>query len=64
MKKGGNAVGATRKQPLGRASTESIGYRRFRVKGVLRRLVQICELWTSLISGAPTGKIDVRQEVA
>lgn len=36
MKKGGNAVGATRKQPLGRASERSIGCRSLDVKAALR----------------------------
>ena len=35
MKKGGNAVEATRKQPLGRASRKSIGCRPLEVKGVI-----------------------------
>ena len=35
MKKGGNAVGATRKQPLSRASSRSIGLRLLGVKSVI-----------------------------
>ena len=35
MRKGGNAVEATREQPLGRASNRSIGCRFAEVKGVV-----------------------------
>jgi len=64
MKKGGNAVGTTRKQSLGRASEGSVGDRRFKVKGVLPVLVQGRARCRILVSAAETGKIDVRQEAA